>query len=126
MAFQFRPVAAVSALRDCFQQGLDGAQAPRDEARGLFVLIRSNAASVESVRDLIAVPPKIEGVLLLYAKEYPEDARGIEKMIGFRKRVLSEFDRLVRRSLTKEAQPSGPGADLEQCVVRPARELSRT
>jgi hypothetical protein len=80
---------------DCFQW-LDGPRAPRDEARGLFVLIRGNAASVESIRDLIAVPPEIEAVLCLYAKHHPEDARGIEKVLGFRKRVREEFDRLVR------------------------------
>jgi hypothetical protein len=116
MAFQFRPVAAVSALRDCFQQGLDGAQAPRDEARGLFVLIRSNAASVESIRDLIAVPPEIEGVLLCYARKHPEDAQGIAKVLGFRKRVREEFDRLVanslqhRAALTNDAPSPEPGS----------------
>jgi hypothetical protein len=82
------------APADCFQW-LEGDQAPRDEARGLFVLIRGDAASVESVRELIAVPPEIEDVLHLYAKRHPEDARGIEKVLSFRKRVREEFDRLV-------------------------------
>jgi len=83
------------APADCFEW-LDGDHAPRDEARGLFVLIRGEAAAIESVRDLIAVPPEIEAVLCLYAKHHPEDARGIERVLRFRKRVREEFDRLVR------------------------------
>jgi hypothetical protein len=47
---------------------------------------------------LIAVPPEIEAVLCLYAKHHPEDARGIERVLRFRKRVREEFDRLVRES----------------------------
>lgn len=82
---------------DCFEW-LDGDHAPRDEARGLFVLIRGDADSVESVRELIAVPPEIEAVLCLYAKRHPEDARGIERVLKFRKRVREEFGRLVRKS----------------------------
>jgi hypothetical protein len=82
---------------DCFQW-LEGPFAARDEARGLFVLIRRNSASVESIRELIAVPPEIEAVLLLYAKQHQEDARGIEKVLAFRKRVREEFDRLLREA----------------------------
>ena len=85
------------APADCFEW-LGGDHAPRDEARGLFVLIRRHAASVEAVRDLIAVPPEIEAVLFLYAKGHPEDVRGIEKVLRFRRRVREEFDRLVRAS----------------------------
>jgi len=33
-----------------------------------------------------------------YAKHHPEDALGIGKVLGFRKRVRAEFDRLVRES----------------------------
>jgi hypothetical protein len=47
---------------------------------------------------LIAVPPEIEAVLCLYAKHHPEDARGIERVLRFRKHVREEFDRLVRES----------------------------
>jgi hypothetical protein len=93
-ATQVQTPAPVFASGDCFQW-LDGAQAPRDEARGLFVLVRGNAASVESVRDLIAVPPGIESALRLYMTRHPEDAQGIEKVLEFRKRVREEFDRLV-------------------------------
>jgi hypothetical protein len=104
MASQIQTPAQIAGPGDCFQW-LDGSHAPRDEARGLFGLVRRNAASVESVRDLIAVPPEIEAVLCLYAKRHPEDARGIEQVLRFRKRVQEEFDRLVLTSLTSEAQP---------------------
>src|SRR6266404_3063122 len=93
-ATQVQTRRSTFASGDCFQW-LDCARAPRDEARGLFVLIRDNVDSIESVRDLIAVPPKIEALLSLYAKHHPEDAEGIEKVLGFRKRVREEFDRLV-------------------------------
>ena len=55
----------------------------------------------KSLRDAVSspeVPPEIEAVLCLYAKHHPEDALGIEKVLGFRKRVRAEFDRLVRES----------------------------
>jgi hypothetical protein len=97
-ATQVQTPAPVFASGDCFQW-LDGAHAPRDEARGLFVLVRGNAASVESVRDLIAVPPEIEATLRLYARHHPEDARGIEKVLSFRTRVREEFDRIVREQV---------------------------
>jgi hypothetical protein len=84
-------------------QWLGGDFAPRDEARGLFALIRRKADSVESIRDLIAVPPEIEGALSLYATHHPEDASGIERVLQFRKRVREEFDRLVANSLQHRA-----------------------
>jgi hypothetical protein len=55
----------------------------------------------KSLRDAVSspeVPPEIEAVLCLYAKHHPEDALGIEKVLGFRKRVRAELDRLVRES----------------------------
>jgi hypothetical protein len=42
--------------------------------------------------------PHIERTLELNLRQHPEDARGIEKVLGFRKRVREEFDRLVRES----------------------------
>jgi hypothetical protein len=67
----------VPASQDCFQW-IEGDFAPREEARGLFILVRRNASSVEAVRDLIAVPPRIEAALQLYMSRHPEDARGSE------------------------------------------------
>ena len=45
------------------------------------------------------MPPDIERTLQLYLSPgHPEDARGIEKALSFRKHVRAEFDRLVRES----------------------------
>jgi hypothetical protein len=63
-------------------------------------LIRRNANSVEAIRELIAVPPEIEDALRLYASHHPEDAKGIEKVLRFRRRVREEFDRLVHERAT--------------------------
>jgi hypothetical protein len=73
---------------------LDRAVAPREEAVSLFALIGRNGDTVESVRELIAVPPRMEAALLLYAERNPEDARGIERVLEFRRRVAEEFERL--------------------------------
>jgi hypothetical protein len=52
-----------------------------------FALVRGNAASIEATRDLIGISPRIETVLRFYMRMRPEDARGIEKVLNFRKRV---------------------------------------
>jgi hypothetical protein len=57
-------------------QWLDGALAPRAEARRLLALVRTDATSLESIRDLITVSPRIEDVLRFYMRTHPEDARG--------------------------------------------------
>jgi hypothetical protein len=75
---------------------LDRAVAPREEALSLFGLIGRNGDTVESVRELIAVPTQIETALLLYAERNPEEAFGIERGLQFRRRVAEEFERLVR------------------------------
>jgi len=51
--------------------------------------------TVETVRGLIAVPPKIERILRSYMQRHPEDALGIECVLRYRKRVAEEFDRLL-------------------------------
>jgi hypothetical protein len=84
-AMQVLSLARFSTSGD-HDQWLAGAFTPHDEARGLFVLIRSKAASVEAVRDLIAVPPEIEVTLHLYAKWTHE---GLKKCSAFG----SEFGR---------------------------------
>ena len=45
----------------------------------------------ESIRELITVPPDIERTLQLYLRRHPEDARGIEKVLSFRRRVRAEL-----------------------------------
>jgi hypothetical protein len=51
--------------------------------------------TVESIRELIAIPPETESVLTRYAYAHPEDAFGIERVLRFRKRVAEEFERLA-------------------------------
>jgi hypothetical protein len=75
---------------------LDRPVAPLEEAISLFALIGRNGDTVESVRELIAVPPRMETALILYAQRNPEDARGIERVLQFRRRVAEEFERLTR------------------------------
>ena len=74
---------------------LDRASTPRQEARNLFALVGRSGVTVESIRELITVPPDIERTLQLYLRRHPEDAPGIEKVLSFRARVREEFDRLV-------------------------------
>ena len=51
--------------------------------------------SVGELRELIAVPPRIERVLRAYAKAHVEDAHWIEACLKFRKAVAEEFERLL-------------------------------
>lgn len=67
----------------------------KEEARALFGMIGRNGDSVESIRELISVPPKIRASLLKYARHRPRAKRGILKVLDFRQRVAAEFERLV-------------------------------
>ncbi len=66
-------------------------------------MVGRNGDSVETIRELIAVPAKVEAVLLAYAKRHPEDQQGIEGALEFRRRVAEEFERLV---LVSQGEPS--------------------
>jgi hypothetical protein len=85
---------------------------PLNEARNLFALVGRNGDTVDSIRELIAVPRWIEHALGLYAKRFPEDAPAIEKVLRFRTRVREEFDRLVRESVSP--LPSDLAAQIER------------
>ena len=92
------PLAVLpSGAVDC-SHWLDRTATPRQEARNLFAQVEKNGVTVESIRELIAVPPKIEQALRQYVRRHPEDAEAIEKVLSFRKRVREEFDRLARKS----------------------------
>jgi hypothetical protein len=71
-----------------------GRQSPLAEAYGLYRMIQPEC-SVEELRELIAVPPRIERVLRAYAKAHVEDAHWIEACLKFRKAVAEEFERLL-------------------------------
>jgi hypothetical protein len=57
--------------------------------------MRRSGGSVESFRELIAVPLEIEEAFTLYGRKHAEDAPGIERVLKFRRRVAEEFERLV-------------------------------
>jgi hypothetical protein len=73
---------------------LESTASPREEARILAAMVGKNGNSLESIRELIHVPPKMEQALRLYASRHPEDAKGIESVLRFRRRVEEEFERL--------------------------------
>lgn len=62
----------------------------------MFTMIDNKSHTVDSIRELIAVPPHIENALQLYAREHFEEATGIERVLRFRRRVGEEFERLVQ------------------------------
>ena len=85
---------------------LDRPVAPREEAISLFALIGRNGDTVESVRELIAVPPCVEATLLGYAERNPEDCFGIERVLQFRRRVAEEFERLLADPAISSSPPA--------------------
>jgi hypothetical protein len=89
---------------------LDCTASAREEARILFEMMIRKREAVESIRELIAIPPEIEEALTLYARKYPEDAFGIEPVIRFRRLVGEEFERLVGRTSNAPGFPDYPQA----------------
>ena len=82
---------------------LDRTASPREEARILFAMVGRSGETGESLRELIAIPPETEeGGLTRYARKYPEDAFGIERVIGFRQRVAEEFERRAVQEETEQ------------------------
>jgi hypothetical protein len=75
-----------------------GRQSAFDEAKALYGMI-GEENTVDELRELIAVPPKIEGVLLAFSRAHPEEAFSIEKSLKFRLAVAGEFERLVREGV---------------------------
>ena len=69
---------------------------PLDEARDLHRMTVYGSCTVESMRDLISVPPEIEAALLAYAEHYPKDGDRIRCVLRFRRKVGVEFEKLLR------------------------------
>ena len=88
-----RPIALSKASGPCGPQ-----PSPKVEAEALLKLVRFNENTVETIRELIAIPAETEERFRSYAARYPEDETAIERVIEFRRRVREEFDRLVRAS----------------------------
>lgn len=79
---------------------------PLDEARDLHRMVAYGSCTVESIRDLISVPPEIETALLAYADRFPKDGERIHCVLQFRRKVGQEFERLVQGDISfLEASP---------------------
>ena len=79
---------------------------PLDEARDLHRLTVYGSCTVESMRDLISVPPEIEAALLAYADHYPKDGDRIRCVLRFRRRVGVEFEKLLRCDMPLTESPN--------------------
>lgn len=62
-------------------------------------MVRRNRDTVESIRELIRVPAKIDRVLNQYLRRHPDDADGILQILEFRKRVAEEFEQLAKQEI---------------------------
>ncbi len=91
---QSPPVAAQES--EAAEPWLWSAASPQAEARLLFSMIGRNGDSLESIRELISVPPHVETLLRAFAQEHPEHGAGIEGILRYRLEVGREFERLVR------------------------------
>jgi hypothetical protein len=65
-------------------------------------MIDKKGHTVNSIREVIAVPLHIENALRLYSREHPEEATGIERVLRFRRRIGEEFQRLVSVKANRE------------------------
>lgn len=91
---------------------------PLDEARDLHRMTVYGSCTVESMRDLISVPPEIEAALLAYADHYPKDGDRIRCVLRFRRRVGVEFEKLLQcdRPLTESRNTDVNEGGLEEEV----------
>ncbi len=69
--------------------------AARSEARSLLKLIGKNGDTVETVRALIGVSPRIAAKIHAYQRAHPEDEPAFAAVLSYRQRVAEEFERLV-------------------------------
>lgn len=92
--------------------------AARLEAASLVKMVGRYGAStsLKSIRQLIAVPPKIESIFRAYAQAVrPESALesgAVLSVVRWRERVLAEFNRLLRSS--KPASHMSPKSRLQR------------
>jgi hypothetical protein len=67
----------------------------RVEARNLYAVIRRGQETVQSVRELIAIPLQVEAVLKSFAVAFPAEAWWIRRVVKYRRAVGEEFERLA-------------------------------
>ena len=78
-----------------------GRQSAREEARALYRML-GEENTVDELRELIAVPPRIERALYAFARTHVQEAHWIEATLKFRQAVLCEFERLVTQEGERE------------------------
>jgi hypothetical protein len=78
--------------------------AKRLEARALFQLI-IHGATVEAIRELIAIPSETEQWLRAYASEHPEERQAIERVIELRELAGRELEGLNTSSCRAPSPP---------------------
>ncbi len=59
-------------------------------------LIGKNGDTVETVRELIGVSPRIAARIEAYQRAHPEDGPAFAAVLSFRRKVAEEFERMVR------------------------------
>lgn len=90
-----------------------GRQSARAEVLGLYRMLGHDGNTVEALRELIAVPPKIERVLRAFARAHPEEAYFVERTLKFRQAVAREFERLVREGVPVAEIPEVEESELD-------------
>lgn len=110
-------------LRGRMDDELLGRHSAFDEAEALYRMV-GDKNTVKELRDLIAVPPKVERALCAFAKANPHEAHWIELTLKFRSRVLEVFERLVREGIPvadlPEVEEMELGASTEAVTFAPA------
>ena len=78
-------------------------------------MVTYGSCTIDSIRDLISVPPEIESALLAYAAHYPIDGQRIQCVLQFRRRVGAEFERLLLSPMSfSEASQPDSASDLSE------------
>lgn len=78
------------------------------EVRSLYRLVERRVETVDGVRELIAVPPRVEKTLEAYARQNPDQACWVGQVLRFRRTVLEKFELLlIARGEEKTYSASG-------------------
>ena len=89
-----------------------GRQSAFDEAKALYGMI-GEENTVDELRELIAVPPRIECALRAFGRAHPEEAHSIERTLKFRLSVAREFERPVREGVPVADLPDVEKSELD-------------
>jgi len=99
---------------------------PLDEARDLHRMTVYGSCTVDSIRELISVPPDIEAALIAYADHYPKDGDRIRCVLRFRRKVGVEFERLLQSNMPVTDLPNNDAdeAGLEEEIQTEVQEFA--